>query len=392
MAKAKKTGTKDVFKKVTDTIIKMLEGGTIPWRRPWGDSGVDTGMPVNYLTRKYYRGINVIMLYCEAMDKGYALNYWLTAKQAKQLGGTILKGETPVPVIYWMPIAKKEAKVIDKKKKRDNKKAWIRRIYFVYNVAQTTGIRVDAPEAVATDKEFDPIAEAEAVIEAWDNRPEIRYGGNGASYNRAMDLIRMPAKKSFKSREHLYATLFHEGIHSTGHNTRLGRFDKSDSKIQMFGDEAYSKEELVAEAGSAFICAALRIDNSLTIENTVAYIQSWLKALKNNREWLIAAFSQGDAAANYILNGGKVVAKETVKTIRQARGAKVTDEAVILMVSEGHNTAKLLADAIMAEYAVCFKGRASKILNRLYKAGKLTKTQQGASMVYKVKTAKRIKK
>ena len=273
-----------VYEIITNRIIEKLEAGIIPWHKPWHSV---EGMPKNLITRKEYRGINVFLL---AMQR-YESPYWLSFKQAQDLGGNVKKDEKGTPVVFWNWLNQ-----IDDEGKEKN--IPFMRYYTVYNVAQCENIDESKIPVVATiHNNFDHIAECEAIIANMPNCPEIQQGKQRASYNPLTDIISMPRFDSFVTAEEFYSTLYHEAIHSTGSEKRLNRLNNN---ISSFGNEEYSKEELVAEMGAAFLCGFAGIENS-TINNSAAYIQGWLKALKDDKKLVIMAAAQAQKAADYIL-------------------------------------------------------------------------------------------
>ncbi|PKN69067.1 MAG: hypothetical protein CVU54_12210 [Deltaproteobacteria bacterium HGW-Deltaproteobacteria-12] len=273
-----------VYEIITNKIIEKLEAGIIPWHKPWHSA---EGMPKNLITKKEYRGINVFLL---AMQR-YESPYWLSFKQARDLGGNVKKDEKGTPVVFWNWLNQ-----IDDE--GNEKNIPFMRYYTVYNVAQCENIdEGKIPFIPAIHNDFDHIAECEAIVANMPNCPEIQQGKQRASYNPLNDIISMPRFDSFDTAEEFYSTLYHEAIHSTGSEKRLNRFN---NKISSFGNEEYSKEELVAEMGAAFLCGFTGIEN-ITINNSVAYIQGWLKALKDDNKLVIMAAAQAQKAADYIL-------------------------------------------------------------------------------------------
>lgn len=286
-----------VYDIITDRIIAALEKGVIPWRKEW-DTAASDRMPVNAHSGKPYRGINVLTLWCEQAEKGYASNQWVTFKQALDLGGNVRKGEKATPIVFW-----KFDRKADKTTGEIEQFCWAR-YYSVFNVAQCDGLTTDAPVVAADRPVFSPIESAEMVAARYlecANAPRLRHGGPRAFYTPTLDYVQMPDRETFRSPEGYYSTLFHELAHSTGHASRLDRF-KDGALCSPFGSEDYSKEELTAEMSAAFLCAESGIANDATLNNTVAYIQSWLKALKNDRQMVITAAQRAQRAADYILD------------------------------------------------------------------------------------------
>lgn len=282
------TNTKsDTYQRITDTIITMLENGVAPWRKPW--STAHNGMARNLVSGKEYRGINYFLL--NAMTR-YESPYWLTFKQASERGGHVRKGEKGMPVIFW--------KLYEKENEATGEETVVPvlRQYTVFNSEQCNGLEVPIIEQPETH-ENERIARAEAIQLAMPNRPSVTFGGSRAYYSPSQDVVNVPNLERFENSNAYYATLFHELAHSTGHAQRLNRAGVMDHAT--FGSCEYSKEELCAEMTSAFLCAKCGIDNS-TLENSAAYIASWLKALKNDSKMVVLAAAQAQKAADYILN------------------------------------------------------------------------------------------
>ncbi len=227
--------TTDVYSLVTNKIIELLEAGTIPWRKPW----TDAGLPRNLISMRPYRGINLLLL----NSLGYERNLFLTWKQLKTIGGSVKKGEKGIIVVFNKMI---EQQIEKNGETKIEKKSFLR-YYKVFNVAQCTDIPTTFIPVHAR-RELEPISECERIIENMTDCPPIRYEDAEAFYVPALDYINMPRMNSFTSSEEFYGTLFHELIHATGHQKRLGR--KEVYENSRFGTEMYSMEELVAEVGS----------------------------------------------------------------------------------------------------------------------------------------------
>jgi antirestriction protein ArdC len=269
---------KDIQETVTAQIILALENGTAPWRKPWKGSA----SPHNVTTGKAYQGINWFLL--SMMGGGGFLTY----KQAQSLGGNVRKGEKGTPIIFWNFVEKKKAN-------GDMGKVAFLRSYTVFSVSQCDGLELPALETEGETVPFVPIARAEETITK--TGAEISHGGNRAFYRPATDQIQMPDKEAFHAPEEYYSTAFHELAHWTGHTSRLAR--KGIEEVAAFGSATYSKEELIAEMGAAFLCAEHGIDS--TLENSAAYLQGWITALKGDSTLAISAAGAASKAANYIL-------------------------------------------------------------------------------------------
>ena len=269
-----------VYEIITNQILAALEQGQVPWRKPWR-----VLPPANLITKKPYRGINVFLL----GFAGYGSQYWLTFNQAKQLRGNIRKGEHGTRIIFWK-CKTRETESADGE--IEERRSVFLRYYTVFNLEQTEGL-----SALLTLPPAFPIESAEEIVKAMPNPPAFEQDSR-AAYIPSRDTITMPSRTAFQSQAEYYSTLFHELTHSTGHAKRLGR--EGIDKIQPFGSEDYSKEELVAEMGSAMLCGVTGIEQA-TIGNSAAYLCGWINRLKGDSRLLIAAARAAQAAADYIL-------------------------------------------------------------------------------------------
>lgn len=272
----------NVYEVITARILESLAHGVAPWRKSWRSEA-----PKNLVSGKEYRGVNVFLLQASAFES----SYWLTFKQAKDLGGIVKRGERGCPVVFW--------KVTEKEESNGKiSKGFLLRYFTVFNVEQTEGI--EAPEG-ATYNLLDPIEECERIVSGYASPPRIEHGGGAAFYSPAQDRIQIPGRKIFTSVPEYYSTLFHELVHSTGAAHRLARKGVADPS--RFASHEYSFEELIAECGAAFLCAEGGISPS-TIDNSAAYLGSWIKKLKSEPRWIIEAAGHASKAADLIL--GKV--------------------------------------------------------------------------------------
>ena len=277
----------NVYEIVNKRITELLEEGTIPWRKPWRS----TEGPRNLISKKPYRGINSFLLNCSP----YESDYWLTYKQAKQKGGTVRKGQKANLVVFWKWL--NTVKEEDSDTETRLTKVPLLRYYNVFNLDQIDGI--NPPKENEVFNPFTPIEQAELIIQNMQNKPSIDYGGDRACYSPLHDSVKLPNPETFHSSEEFYSTAFHELLHATGHASRLGR--KGILEPSYFGSHDYSQEELIAEFGASMLCGVSGIEQS-TIENSAAYIQGWLKVLKNDKKLLVLAAAQGQKSADFILN------------------------------------------------------------------------------------------
>jgi antirestriction protein ArdC len=283
----------NVYEIVTEKIVKLLEQGIVPWRRPW----TGTGLPRNLVSKKPYRGINYFLLSASK----YVSPFWLTYRQANELGGHIRKGEESTIVIFWkVEDLKQSSEGLDPEETGEkNRRRFVLRYYRLFNLEQC-----ELPQAVL-DKlpkiethEHDPIEAAERIVAAMPNPPEIQYAGSKAFYSSITDRITLPPRELFSTAEEFYATLNHEESHAVGHPKRLNR--TSITEAAPFGSPTYAAEELVAEMSAAYLCAEAGISPAV-LENQAAYVAGWLAKVRGDRKLLIHAAAQAQKAADYIL-------------------------------------------------------------------------------------------
>ena len=271
----------DVYEMVTKLIIERLEAGVIPWKMPWKTGG---GMPQNLVSKKKYRGFNFIYL----LSFGYEQPFFLSFKQAQDLGGHIKKGAKSIEVIFWK--MRDHVNAMGK-----DEKIPMLRYYRVFHISDVEGIDPKRlPQTEAHDHDFTPVDACENLMKSWDDKPAIENGKHQASYSPSRDVIQMPDPRTFFEDTEYYSVLFHEATHSTGHAKRLKR-DMSGH----YGDHSYSQEELIAEMGAAYLCALCGIQTK-TIDNSAAYIKGWLSKLKSDNKFLVTAASKAQHAADYI--------------------------------------------------------------------------------------------
>jgi len=281
----------DVYNRVTDKIIAELEQGVRPWMKPWSGNNADERimLPVRHCGTPY-RGINILLLWGEAVAKGYASNKWMTFQQARQLGAHVRKGEHGSLVVYANKITKTEEKPDGEEVERQIP---YMKGYTVFNVEQID----ELPEAYYVRPE--PKGEKMQLIEDAERffgatGALIQHGGNRAYYAPGPDVIRLPHPEAFKDAESYAATKAHELIHHSGHASRLNReFGK------RFGDDAYAREELVAELGAAFLCVALGVTPEVR-EDHASYLNHWLVILKADRRAIFSAAAHAQRAVDYL--------------------------------------------------------------------------------------------
>jgi len=272
---------RDLYQIVTEKILAELEHGTVPWHKPWKGAR-------NLITDREYRGINAMLLGVQP----YNSPYWLSMKQCNELGGHVRKGERSSLVVFWHWAEATETE--EDTSEETVKKHAMLRYYLVFNVEQCEGVRMPRrPQHQAPN----PIEAAQSIVETMPNAPAIHNSSGSAYYDIPSDSVHVPTPEHFESAEEYHSVLFHELVHSTGHSSRCARGIETNGR---FGSTSYSKEELVAEMGAAFLCARAGI-GTRTIDNSAAYINGWLLALRNDRRLVIMAASAAQRAADYIL-------------------------------------------------------------------------------------------
>ena len=281
-------GQESIYSMVTNQIIRLLENGTIPWRKSW----VGGGKPANLRHKKSYRGLNVFVLSTVANNLGYSSRWWLSFKQVQELGGNVMKGERSTTIIFWKPIKREEAH--EETGEIKERTFPVLRYYQVFNLNQTKGI--PEPDARQDAGDHEPIQSASEIASGMPNPPSIEEGPQPC-YIPSLDQIRIPQPARFDQREEFYSTLYHELTHSTGHPSRLGRDAVNNAQ---FDRGEYSREELVAEMGSAFLCGHAGITQPV-IENQAAYINGWLNVLRQDSRMVIKGAGAAQRAADYIL-------------------------------------------------------------------------------------------
>lgn len=286
----------NVYQIVTDRIIAQMEQGIIPWKQPWKGAKADgTTQAISYVTRREYSLINQFLL-------GEPGEY-ITFKQAKELGGSIRKGAKSRMVVFYTKYQYTQKD--EETGEEELKTIPVLKYYNVFHLRDTEGIpsKINTEEAGATaETEMD--ATAEDVIRGYlDREPELKFfndkPSNRAYYSPSEDAVVVPMPSQYSNIGEYYSTAFHELTHSTKAKNRLNR--GNEIKAVSFGDESYSREELVAEMGSAMLCSATGVENEGTFKNSVAYLQNWIKALKNDNRMIVWAASRAEKAAKYIM-------------------------------------------------------------------------------------------
>jgi antirestriction protein ArdC len=284
-----------LYDEVTARIIGELEAGRVPWVQPWSDRadglGAAVAMPRNAVTGRPYSGINVLILWGAVIAQGWPSQGWLTFRQALDAGGAVRKGERGTTVVY----ADRFTPGSERERARDagdeaRSVAFLKR-FTVFNVAQCEGLPEDFGDdpVPLSDREIVPVAES--VIAA--SGVDFRIGGNCAFYAPGEDFVAVPPQPAFFEQINYYRTALHELIHATGHKSRLAR-----KLVTQFGTKDYAREELVAEIGSAFLCATLGIVPTVRHAD---YLGHWLDVLREDYRAIFRAASAASKAADWLL-------------------------------------------------------------------------------------------
>ena len=292
------TGTRpDPYAEITARIVESLERGTVPWRVPWTATGHRNGK-----SNRPYRGVNTLVLAMTALERSYSDARWVTYKQAVAAGGHVRRGEHGTRIVLWKWIEKRD-------KAGEIDRFPLIRMFTVFNLAQVEGVKLAGQ---ATGAAVTPIEAADAMIAEFCERqggPVVKHDAESAYYVPDADEVHLPQRDRFTSPDAYYATLLHELAHSTGHPSRLDR--EGYKTAARFGSERYSREELVAEFTAAFLGNEAGIDPS-RVEQSAAYIASWLKVLEGDKRIVVVAAGQAQRAADHMLGrvAGRVVGQQ----------------------------------------------------------------------------------
>ncbi len=278
-----------IYDQVNEKIISLLEQGVNPWRKPWRTGKIEVAR--NFVSKKAYRGCNFFI----TNSMGYTSPLWGTFNQIKAKGGNVKKGEKGTIIIFW--------KTFDIKEKQENgteknKTIPLLKYSYIFNAEQCENLNLTEENPVEL-KEHNPLEACETVKANFPlGMPELRHNNARAYYSPSLDYISLPERGLYDKIEEYYHTFFHETIHATGHKSRLNR--ETLTGCSYFGDACYSQEELVAEMGASYLSAFTGID-SVTIDNSAAYLSGWLAALRKDKTMLLKASSQAQKAVDYLL-------------------------------------------------------------------------------------------
>lgn len=286
MSKARR----DYYQEITDAIAAELESGVKPWSNFLIRSG---GMARNYLTKKAYRGINVLTTAVSAMKNDFKSSWWLTLKQANEMGGRVKRGSKGTPIYVWKWT---EKEVEGQGGEKETQRRAFLRCYSIFNADQIEGIEFGEAQPRS---EVQTIEAAEAILEGMSEKPSIEFAGLQPAYFPQLDVIRMPEASEFTSDAQYYKTLFHEIGHWTGHEARLAR--PGITAMGKGNREQYAREELVAEIASAFLAAEAGLPEVEGIQESATYISAYLELIREDKKALVMAASQAQKVADFVL-------------------------------------------------------------------------------------------
>jgi antirestriction protein ArdC len=314
---------RDHRQEVTDSIVRMLEDGVAPWQKPWESPG----MPFNPTTDKAYRGGNAIHLMATGLARGYEDPRWMTYKQAAENGWQVRKGEKGTHLEFWEVKAKAEEKDGEQARDgndettKDNQRRLIHRVYTVFNAKQIDGVPAFEREQPST---FEAVHSGERILA--NSGAKITHDQrDSAFYRPSTDSIHLPPKEAFKDAPGYYGTALHELAHWTGHPSRLNRPTLNES--YRFGDLNYAKEELRAELASVFIAAEVGVPHDPA--NHAAYVGSWIKALKEDKNEIFRAAHDASAATDFVLSLEREISKAEALEIGNSAATDIEKAQVI---------------------------------------------------------------
>jgi antirestriction protein ArdC len=313
----KPTQKRDLYQEVTDKIIAALEAGTAPWQKSWS-ALAEHGLPRNGMSGRHYQGINTMLLFMEAQQRGFDDSRYMTFKQASEAGYKIRKGAKSIPVYFFkkLEIEERDQQSGDTTKKN----VPYLTEYRVFNAQDIEGLE----PSVVRPAQWKPVDVMEKLVKKLG--VNVQYGGSRAFFDPNGDYVRMPVRGVFPDAEAFYGTLSHEIAHWSGHSSRLNR------QFGRFGDEAYAREELRAELASAFLAAETGIAGST--ESHAAYVGSWIKALKNDRREIFRAASDASKIVSYMLGRTEEIAVAQPGTDQEAIQPAPTAVAKVVEVKK----------------------------------------------------------
>ena len=293
---------RDLYAEVTQRFVAALKNGAAPWIKPWSEGGSTAGRPTNAVTSREYSGINVTILWTAARASGFERDRWLTFNQAAEAGGHVTRGQKGTLAILYRDydVQRKDGTgtaVFDESGQPMIDTIKLIKGFTLFNVEQCSGLTPEilgGQQEPAEAIEWDPCQKVNEMLAR--HEIEVKHSGDHAGYDPKGDLIRMPPRQAFVSKHGYYSTLLHETSHWTGHPTRLDRPGIAVARSTEL--DVYAYEELIAEIGSAFLCAELGVRGEMRHEG---YVLSWIKALENDSKAIFTSSAAAWKARSYLL-------------------------------------------------------------------------------------------
>lgn len=273
----------DIYAEISDAFLTAIKNDdTVPWRKGWRCDGI---LPANFQSKRPYRGMNSLWLGMIQQARGYTTPYWSTYRAAEKSGGQVRKGEKSSIALLW-----KFLPVDDPKKPGEKKRVPMLKTFPVFNLDQIDGIDYVRPEV----EEREPSGFPEWVRSQYTEPPAFQQiETDRAYYAPASDLVVVPASWQFTSEQAEIETIGHEYVHSTGHPSRLARFDLTWQERQD-----YAKEELVAEIGAAMLMQQYGVDPNVPM--MASYVQGWQRAISDDPSLIVSAAQRAQKACDRI--------------------------------------------------------------------------------------------
>jgi antirestriction protein ArdC len=285
----------DIAAEITQKILARLEAGTKPWVQPWTGNAVSR--PLRHCGTAY-RGINTLLLWMTAEERGYTSPTWMTYRQAELLGGQVRKGEKCSHAVFYKVIAPGEPASTDEIEGYEDggKVRRLLRFFAVFNADQIDGLPIRYLPVLNETRQIPESIHRPQLEALFARIPAIvRHNGTRAYYHIARDEIVLPPVDQFTSYEAYASVRNHETAHWSGAEKRLNRtFGK------RFGDSGYAMEEMVADMSAAILGAAMGLPEA-QLDNHAAYLATWIKVLRADKNAILTAASKADEAADFIL-------------------------------------------------------------------------------------------
>lgn len=289
-----------IYEVITKKVIEQLEnaiktGERFRWIKGWNSGMLPTGNFISYLGNDFrpYRGINQLLLSELYITYNQLMDF---QKKHPEKEFKIRKG-CHKETVYFYKL--NEVKVENEEGEEEVRVLPLMRFYSVFSYKDIEGldefVKVEEFEHDFTEN----MRKADSVIENYCERDGLDFQivekSDRCFYRPSTHMVNVPPAKQFKSASEYYSSILHELVHST--SKKLGR-----DVANGFGSEDYSFEELIAELGAAMLMSILGIADDKTFENSTAYLQGWLKKIKDSDpSFIVKAANAAQKACDYIL-------------------------------------------------------------------------------------------